>query len=102
MKVTLNGGELVLEGTQEQISKALDKLGISGDGVFYRSESKGLVLISEMQSIHLRNAILKRYSDWVDSLHKIAEPKQVVEAILNGPKDETWTAMVVELSKREE
>lgn len=102
MKVTLNGGELVLEGTQEQISKALDKLGISGDGVFYRSESKGLVLISEMQSIHLRNAILKRYTEWVDSLHKIAEPKEVVKAILDGPNDETWHAMVIELSKREE
>lgn len=101
MKVTLASG-LVLEGSQEQIIQTMEKLGISGDGVFYRSDSKGLVLIHEMKSIHLRNAILKYYSEWVDSLHKIAEPKEVVKALFDGPNDPTWIAMCKELNSREE
>lgn len=101
MRVTLSDG-MVLEGTQEQIVDVMKRMGLSGDGMFYRSESKGLMVIKEMQSIHLRNAILKMYSEWVDSLHKIAEPKAVVKSILDGPNDPTWLAMVKELNSREE
>jgi hypothetical protein len=101
MKVTLADG-MVLEGTQEQIESVLGKMGVAGDELFYKSDSKGLVLIEEMQSIHLRNAILKMYAQWVDSLHKIAEPKEVVNQILEGIQDKTWVAMVKVLSSREE
>lgn len=101
MKITLENG-MVLDGTVEQISSVLTKMGLSGDGVFYHSKSKGLVVIKDMQSIHLRNAILKLYGQWVDSLHKIAEPKDVIGAILDGPSDKTWIAMVRELSSRKE
>lgn len=100
MKVTLDNG-MVLEGSAEQISDVLKSMGVSGDGIFYVSASKGLQVISEMQSLHLRNAILKLYSEWVDSLHKIAEPKEVVSKILDGIQDKTWIAMVKELSSRE-
>ena len=100
MKITLDNG-LVIEGNSEQISEILSKMGVTGDELFYRSSTKGLQLITEMQSLHLRNAILKIYTEWVDSLHKIAEPKEVVKHILDGIQDKTWIAMVKELSGRE-
>lgn len=100
MKVILENG-MTLEGTEEQIVSVMEKMGLSGDGMFYRSETKGLLLIREMQSLHLRNAILKIYSEWVDGLHKIAEPKEVVQAIVDGITDKTWIAMVKELSGRD-
>lgn len=100
MKVILENG-MTLEGTEEQIVSVMEKMGLSGDGMFYRSETKGLLLIREMQSLHLRNAILKIYSEWVDSLHRIAEPREVVKSIVDGITDKTWIAMVKELSGRE-
>lgn len=101
MKVTLANG-MVLEGSSEQVAEVMEKMGLSGDEVFYRSGSKGLLLIKEMQSIHLRNAILKIYTEWVNSLHRIAEPKEVVKAIVEGIADKTWIAMVNELAGRDE
>lgn len=43
MKITLANG-MVLEGSSEQIVDVMEKMGISGDDVFYRSESKGLLV----------------------------------------------------------
>jgi len=100
MKVTLKDG-LVLEGSQEQVMETMEKLGLKGDGVFYNSGTMGLLVIKEMQSLHLRNAILKMYTEWVDSLHKIAEPKEVVTKILNGMDDPTFVAMLKELNSRD-
>jgi len=101
MKVTLPDG-MIIEGSVDQIRKTLEKLGLSGDGLFYNSGSRGLVLIKEMQSLHLRNAILKMYNQWVDSLHRIVEPKEVVDEILDGNTDPTFVAMLQELASREE
>lgn len=100
MKITLANG-MILEGTDEQVVSVMEKMGVSGDGIFYRSDSKGLVLIKEMQSLHLRNAILKIYKEWIDSLYVLPEPKDVVNKILEGITDKTWIAMVEELNKRE-
>ena len=92
---------MVLEGSSEQIASVLGSMGIKGDEIFYRSSTRGLQVITEMQSLHLRNAILKIYTEWVDSLHKIAEPKEVVRQIVEGIQDKTWIAMVKELNGRE-
>jgi len=101
MRIRLPNG-LLLEGTHSQIIDSLEKWGLSGDGVFYMSDSKGLVLIAEMQSTHLRNAILKLYKEWLNELYAIGNPKEVVERIVEGIKDKTWIAMVKELSRRDE
>lgn len=103
MEVKLTSGA-VLNGTAEQIGvvlKAIGETGI-GNGKYYFSESKGPVLIAEMNSIHLRNAILKFYSAWIENLHKESDPKKVVAKILAGIDDPTWIAMVKELNKRKE
>ncbi len=103
MQVKLLSGA-VLDGTAEQIGvvlKALGEKGI-GNGLYYFSETKGPVLITEMNSMHLRNAILKFYADWVKELHTEIDPKVVVKKIVAGISDPTWLAMVKELSKRKE
>ena len=103
MKITLPNG-LAIEGTSEQIQEVLKSIGYKGigDETYYFSESKGPVLITEMNSIHLRNAILKMYKEWVDELHKEENPKLVVNKILDGINDKTWVNMVKELANREE
>ena len=40
MKVTLPDG-MIIEGSVDQIRKTLEKLGLSGDGLFYNSGSRG-------------------------------------------------------------
>ena len=42
------------------------------------------------------------YNQWVDSLHRIVEPKEVVDEILDGNTDPTFVAMLQELASREE
>jgi hypothetical protein len=72
-----------------------------GDGTHYYSSTKGKVLITEMHPLHLRNAILKHYQEWVTGLHAVTEPKDFIIMLLAGPDDQTWRNMVVELSHRE-
>lgn len=99
MRVVVND-RLTLEGSEADVLEALKFLGIKREAYMYKSESRGWLAISEMQSDHLRNAMLKIYQQWVNSLHAIKEPKKLVSAIVDGCDDPTFTAMVVELSKR--
>ena len=99
MKVTMKDG-LVLEGTPQQIAETMTKLGISGSTLFYNSGTHGLILIQNMETYHLRNAIVKMYREWVEELRSISEPKMFVNKIVDGITDPTWIAMVEELSKR--
>lgn len=103
MEIKLPNG-LVLTGTPAQVADAAKLLNITlyGDSANYFSTSKGLIPIKSMNSIHLRNAILKIYSEWVDALHAQADPKTVVNLIVEGITDRTWLAMVKELSTRKE
>jgi hypothetical protein len=104
MKITLPNG-LSVEGTQEQLEEILVKLGydnLLGDEKYYFSDSKGPVLITEMNTMHLRNAILKFYETWVNNLHSIANPKLLVEKLQNGIDNKTWLVMVKEYWGREE
>jgi hypothetical protein len=104
MKITLPNG-LVIDGDQEQIADVLKKLGfdgVLGNGVYYFSETKGPVLITGMHTMHLRNAILKFYQKWVDSLHEIKNPALLIKKMLEGIEDVTWLAMVKEYSTRKE
>ncbi len=103
LKVTLPNG-IVIEGSQDQIKDTLKKLGIEGfgDGTYYYSSSRGIVKITDMHTTHLRNAILRYYQDWVNNLHKITNPRELVNKLIDGIEDKTWIAMIREYSKREE
>jgi len=101
MRVVLPNG-LVLEGSESQVVSTARQLGFSLAKDFYLSESKGYVHIKNMNTTHLRNAILKQYRGWVASLSVIRNPRILVTAMMEGLTDATWLAMVKEYAAREE
>lgn len=104
-RVTLPNG-MVIEGTPDQLIDMVKKLGMEDvidlRSGYYKSSTQGWVKISEMNTMHLRNAILKQYKEWVDDMHKIKNPRELVKMITDGISDKTWLAMLVEYSKRRE
>lgn len=104
IKVTLPNG-MKVEGTADQIENMAKALGFSNvfdPSKYYTSDSRGVMLISAMNTTHLRNAILKDYMEWVKALHSITNPKTLVEAITNGISNKMWLAMLVEYRNRPE
>ena len=101
MKITLGNG-LTIEGSQREVVDAMQKLGYGSQNErFYNSESKGLILISDMETSHLRNAVLKLNREWAESLSEIDDPQDVVEALEMGNQDKTFQAMLEELDDRD-
>jgi hypothetical protein len=102
MQIKLGNG-LTIIGTESEVLDAMRKLGYGDQSnKFYNSESKGLILISDMETSHLRNAVLKLNREWAESLSGIYDPETVVEAIEAGNQDETFQAMLEELDCRDE
>src|SRR5882724_944896 len=95
MQLNING--VVMNGTPEQLAEIARKLGhdLGNDGVFYLSDSRGLVKIVDMDESWLRNAIAKRYRNWANTLNTLAGV-DFVRAVTNGPNDATTKAMVVQ------
>lgn len=100
IKFTLPNGA-TLEGTPDVVNSMLEKLGVAEDGVHYRSETKGLIPISTMDTRHIRNAILKIYRNWVDGLREVSD-EQFVDALRKGAGSGNITllALVKELTSR--
>lgn len=102
MKYTLPDGSSI-EGTNEQVLRMLNALGIDPsfmDKEFYHSSSKGTIRIADMETTHLKNAVLKQYREWVANLSSETNPRELVTKIVNGITNVTWKSMLVELSKR--
>lgn len=91
-----------LEGTHENVTAILKALGFSamGDMNHYISSTKGVIKISTMETTHLRNAVLKHYKGWIDSLYAIEDATVLANEIITGLPDITWKSMVAELAKR--
>lgn len=69
MSVSLKDGTEI-RGTESQIKGILDKLGYPKnylDSFYYDSDSKGKVLIKEMASQHIKNAIIKEIKKELES-----------------------------------
>ena len=110
IEVTLPS-KMVIKGTHDQVQYALNSMGLGylmpkpryDPNFWYKSGSKGWIRIKEMNTAHLRNAILKRYREWVDGLSSITNPQELCLAMDTGlMPDNTWVAMVTEYSKRSE
>lgn len=100
LKVTIDG--MTFEGSEIQITNVLKALGKDSldDGVHYFSQSKGLMLIKDMDNTHLRNAIQKRYVSWVTDLKNLTA-KDFVTALKTGVGSNVTTlALVKELKTR--
>jgi hypothetical protein len=103
MKTTLPNG-MTIEGTPQQVSEVMSKLGLGnllGDGTYYYSETHGPILIREMKTQHLRNAILKAYHNWLTNVvAKQTSARNFAYALINGFNDKTIYAMIMELKSR--
>lgn len=71
--------EITIQGTTSKIKETLEKLGYP----YYESLSKGLILIKDMDSAHLRNAIIKRAKELLDSL-RLEEPETFAARLMNN------------------
>ncbi len=99
MKITLPNG-MTLEGTTAQVQDTIKALNISmEDGVHYLSESKGYVRIDEMNTEHIRNALLKLYRAWAERLDHCSGIN-LVTVLRNGPNDVTIVGLFKEYTKR--
>lgn len=103
IKVTIDGVEM--SGNPDELAQLLTKLGIDDRALYYNSSSKGKLLISEMHTEHLRNAILRMYSDWVANLQRTVrsmDDAEFLTVLKNGAGEGNITllAMVNELHKR--
>jgi hypothetical protein len=94
---------LEIRGSHEAIVYAARKLGFGAmfDGEYYNSSTKGLIRIDEMDTTHLRNAILKMHKDWVDGLREIVDPEKLIFCLKNDCQDLSYKAMVREYSTRD-
>lgn len=107
VKITLPNG-LVLEGTIDQIQTVSAKLGYTTDlsRTHYNSSHKGWLLISEMETSHIKNALLKLYREWITKLGEDNNTsttqacRNVKLAVHNGPDNPTFAALYTELCKR--
>jgi hypothetical protein len=101
MRIQLKNG-MVVEGTLAQVSAVARQFGESvqfeGDGYHYNSASRGLVVISAMDTQHLRNALLKRYATFVESLKQLDNNR--VAAEISNPSDKTLVGLMAEFSRR--
>ena len=103
MEVTLKDGT-TLRGNPDELSKIIRKIGET-DGeelarfMVYKSSSQGSLLISEMNSKHIQNAICKLYREWAAELNKKPIPR-FLDLLSRGPDNPTILGMVKELGKR--
>ena len=95
---------MVLEGTPKQVMGALISLKeeIDNSDMYYLSESTNeLLLISDMNEQHIRNAINKQYRDWLTRINKLVTKSYLTE-LRSGPATKTITTLLKELIKRNE
>jgi hypothetical protein len=101
MQITLNVGDITIAGEVTAVLENARKLGYSVDmSKFYNSETHGLILIKEMETRHLRNALLKMYRAWVEKLGKTNTNKELMKLLEDGISDPSWEQMAQELYLR--
>jgi hypothetical protein len=89
-------GGLTLSGNEDEVKAAAEKLGL---GAWYYSDSKGWLLIEQMATKHLANAILKHAE--IEVWGKERTPRELAQEIIATlAQDATIGAMVVELLRR--
>lgn len=109
MEVTLPGG-LLIKGNKEAVLVAIKQMGYSSKDLFpekeyYESSSKGLVLIKDMATEHLKNAVAKKMTEYIASIKKEATSgRDFVDRLTNWGhlnKSPNLLAMIKELNSVE-
>jgi hypothetical protein len=97
--ITLPNGVQIM-GTADQLVETASKLGYSLDNAkYYLSESRGLLRISEMDTLHIKNAMVKLYRHWLLDVAKLNGNK-FVEELVKGPESVTFNALYAEYMHR--
>jgi hypothetical protein len=95
--------DVTIEGTYEQIRQYGAAFGYSfaPDATkYYASDSKGeILLISEMNKIHLRNALIKKYREAILTLNTLSDEK-LISFLRDGIQEVNFQALVGEFYKR--
>lgn len=102
MRIKLSNG-VILEGTAEQLKEFTAKLELYeglGTDTMYNSSTHGMIEISKMQTDHIRNAVLKIYKEWLNSLYTIKYAYTLAEKLTTGPDYPTYIGLLKELYKR--
>ena len=89
----------IITGLPENLAKLglLKDANVSG---YYRSETKGLIKISDMNDIHIKNALMKHYREHLDKLNKEDNLELVALGLNTGPDDLETIQLLDELFKR--
>lgn len=104
MKTILSNGA-VIEGTPEQIMELFSKRpDLRPRGPVYNSKTHGTILISGMETHHIKNALLNKYKEWIGGLYAITDPGELAATIVDGPGEEgsEFHHLLAELSRRTE
>lgn len=97
---------LTITGTKQQVLDTVNKLGLASptkhlDG-FYWSQSKGLTIISEMATAHIRNALLVEYRKWIDDLRGLSDTGFINTLKIGAGTNSTIQSLAQELSNRKD
>lgn len=97
LKIRLANG-IEIEGTIEQVAKLMKE---TADGIHYISSSRGQIVIKDMATPHLKNAILKTLQKEIESLRNLSTISTVTE-LQNGvgSSNVTLLSMIRELGTR--
>ena len=68
---------------------------------YYRSDSKGILEIKLMNTLHIRNAILKIYREWIECVAREEDICEVIRYIGDGPDSIISYTLYDELCRRE-
>lgn len=105
VEVTLEDGTKI-KGTEEQVISIIKRLGYSQDimdNCYYDSKSKGRILITDMDSQHIKNAYVREIRESLAS-YRFKDMTDFVEfaSIFTGTEIETRTCsnLIEELERR--
>ncbi len=100
--ITLPGGAK-FSGTTAEVAEFMAKMGIDGatSGLYYSSSHDTWVPVSTMNPIYLKNALLKRYREWVDELSEVKDFSEFLNKLAAGPTDDAVLVMLLsELTRK--
>lgn len=93
----------VIEGSVDDVARLLKAAEVSSEipPGFYFSASKGLVKVSDMHLDHVKNALFRRYTLWIESLRDITDTNLLIVALQEGPESDRQIAdLMVELVRK--
>lgn len=68
---------------------------------WYHSSSKGFIRVNKMASQHIKNAIIKIYNEWLNSLRMAERPSEFIVLLNDGPqKEKVISGLARELERR--